>query len=118
MTSQILFSNIWNLGEYCRKKQLEYHSKGIFSRREIAPEMLDPMRKRKKIEIDNEIVDVIKCAFIRVNYAEDPDLPKSKLLKYCSKNKFPVPKYKVFNEDKLFRAVVTVNEKKYSSSYW
>lgn len=81
--------------------------------------MLDPKSKRKKIEIDNEIVDdVIKCAFIRVNYAEDPDLPKSKLLRYCGTNKYPVPKYKVFNEDKLFRAIVTVNEKKYSSSYW
>lgn len=81
--------------------------------------MLDPKSKRKKIEIDNEIVDVvIKCAFIRVNYVEDPDLPKSRLLKYCGKNKFPVPKYKVFKEDKLFRAIVIVNDKKYSSSFW
>lgn len=107
------------MGGYCRKKQLEYQAKGILSRREIAPDMLDPTTKRKKIEIDNEIVDdVIKCAFIRVNYAEDPDLPKSKLLKYCGRNRYPVPKYKVFNEDKLFRAIVTVNEKKYSSSFW
>lgn len=107
------------MGEYCRKKQLEYQAKGILSRREVAPDMLDPKSKRKKTEIDNEIVDVvIKCAFIRVNYAEDPALPKSRLLKYCGKNKFPVPKYKVFNEDKLFRAIVTVEDKTYSSSFW
>lgn len=93
--------------------------KGMLSRREIAPEMLDPHRKRHKTEIDNEPLDaVIKCAFIRVNYSTDPDLPKSKLLRYCGKNKLPVPKYKVYKEDKLFRAVVTVCEKKYSSSYW
>lgn len=113
------FSSIWNLGEYCHKKQLEYQSKGILSRREIAPDVLDPKSKRKKIEIDNEVVDVVmKCAFIRVNYAEDPDLPKSKLLKYCGQNKILLPKYKVFNEDKLFRAIVTLSSKKYSSSYW
>lgn len=114
-----IFSYIWNLGEYCRQKQLEYQSKGILSRREVAPDMLDPESKRKKMEIDNENVDaVIKCAFIRVNYIEDPDLPKSRLLKYCGKNKFSVPKYKVFNEDKLFRAIAIVNGKKYSSSFW
>lgn len=81
--------------------------------------MLDPKSKRKKFEIDNEIIDfIIKCAFIRVNYPEDPDLPKSKLLKFCASNKCSVPKYKVYNEDKLFRAVVALNNKKYSSSYW
>lgn len=114
-----IFSSIWDLGEYCRHKQLEYQAKGILSRREITPDILDPKCKRKKIEIDNEIIDVvIKCAFIRVNYSEDPALPKSRLLKYCGKNKFPVPKYKVFKEDKLFRSIVVINEKKYSSSYW
>lgn len=107
------------MGEYCRKKQLEYQAKGILGRREIAPDVLDPKSKRKKIEIDNEEIDFsTKCAFIRVNYTKDPDLPKSKLLKYCGKNKLPLPKYKIFNEDKLFRAVATINGKKYSSTYW
>ncbi|KAJ8936738.1 hypothetical protein NQ314_012185 [Rhamnusium bicolor] len=110
---------IWNLGDYCRKKQLEYQSKGILGRREVTPDMLDPKRKRQKTDIDDEGIHVtMKCAFIRVNYPVDPDLPKSKLIAYCGKNKFLLPKYKVFNEDKLFRAVVTLNGKKYSSSYW
>ncbi|KAG5888294.1 hypothetical protein JTB14_006680 [Gonioctena quinquepunctata] len=111
--------NIWGMGVYCRQKQLEYHSKGLLSRREIAPEMLDPKRKRKKTEIDNEQIDVtMKCAFIRVNYSEDPDLPKSKLIRYCGKNKLEVPKYRVFNEDKLFRAIVSLSGRIYSSTYW
>lgn len=81
--------------------------------------MLDPKRKKQKTDIDGEGVDVtMKCAFIRVNYFTDPDLPKSKLITYCAKNKLELPKYKVFNEDKLFRAVATLNDVKYSSSYW
>uniref|UniRef100_A0A6P7H2Z5 tRNA-dihydrouridine(20) synthase [NAD(P)+]-like n=1 Tax=Diabrotica virgifera virgifera TaxID=50390 RepID=A0A6P7H2Z5_DIAVI len=111
--------NIWNLGDYCRQKYLDYQSQGIFGRREIAPDTLDPQRKKRKTELDDENVDVcLNCAFIRVNYTEDPQLPKSKLIAYCGKNKFSNPKYKVYNEDKLFRAVVSLNEKKYSSSYW
>ncbi|XP_018572694.1 tRNA-dihydrouridine(20) synthase [NAD(P)+]-like isoform X2 [Anoplophora glabripennis] len=110
---------IWNLGDYCRKKQLEYQSKGILGRREVTPDLLDPKRKKQKTDIDGEGVHVtMKCAFIRVNFVTDPDLPKSKLIAYCAKNKFDLPKYKVFNEDKLFRAVATLNDVKYSSSYW
>ncbi|CAG9853662.1 unnamed protein product [Phyllotreta striolata] len=111
--------NIWNLGDYCRQKQLEYQTKGNFGRREIMPELLDPQRKKQKTIFDNENIDVcLNCAFIRANYTEDPKLPKSRLMSYCGKNKLKSPKYKVFNEDKLFRAIVTIEDKKYSSSYW
>ncbi|CAH2002512.1 unnamed protein product [Acanthoscelides obtectus] len=111
--------SIWGYGEYCRKKQLEYMSKGMMGRRDVAPDRLDPQQKRKKTEIDNEPVDVaMKCAFIRSNYTEDADLPKTKLIAYCGKSKLHNPKYKVFNEDKLFRAVATLEGKKYSSTYW
>lgn len=114
-----VFSNIWGLSDYCRQKQLEYQSRGNIGRREIMPEFLDPKRKKQKTDLDDENIDVcLNCAFIRVNYAEDPLLPKSRLMAYCGKNKFKTPKYKVFNEDKLFRAVATLEDKKYSSSYW
>lgn len=91
----------------------------MLSRREITPEMLDPEHKKQKTEIDNERLDVtIKCAFLRTNYTQDPDLPKSKILTFCRENKLSKPQYKVYNEDKLFRAVATIGDKKYSSSYW
>lgn len=91
----------------------------MLSRREIAPDVLDPKRKRQKTDIDDENIDIhLKCAFIRVNYIEDPELPKSRLIKYCHENKIKMPKYKVFNEDKLFRAVVILDDKTYSSTYW
>lgn len=105
------------MGEYCRKKQLEFQSKGILGRREVTPDMFVPKQKKQKTENDNDVIKM-KCAFIRANYTNDTDLPKTKLLSWCNKNKYKVPKYEVIHEDKLFRAVVMFNGKKYSSSYW
>lgn len=115
MTIFCSISAIWGMAEYCRYKQLEYQSKGNLGRREVTPDMFDSMPKR--IKIDEDVVEM-KCAFIRVNYSEDPDLPKSKLIAYCGKNKFKLPTYKTINEDKLFRAICTFNGKKYTSTYW
>ncbi|XP_060517088.1 tRNA-dihydrouridine(20) synthase [NAD(P)+]-like isoform X2 [Cylas formicarius] len=109
--------SIWGLGSYCRKKQLEYQSKGLLGRREITPDLFRSAPKKLKIDEENDIYQ-IKCAFIRVNFVEDIDLPKSKLITYCGKNKLKTPSYQVINEDKLFRAIVTVNGRKYGSSYW
>lgn len=106
------------MGNYCRKKQLEYQSKGILSRREVTPDMFDPQPKKLKLSFDNDDVIEMKCAFIRVNYAEDPELPKSKLIAYCGKNKLTLPTYETIREDKLFRSICRFQGKKYSSSYW
>nr|CAH7716916.1 unnamed protein product [Callosobruchus chinensis] len=111
--------SVWGYGDYCHKKQLEHMSKGMMGRRDVAPDRLDPQRKRKMTEIDAESVDVaMKCAFIRSNYTDDTELPKTKIIAYCGKNKFHNPKYKIFNEDKLFRAIMILEGKKYSSTYW
>ncbi|KAK9869410.1 hypothetical protein WA026_003165 [Henosepilachna vigintioctopunctata] len=48
----------------------------------------------------------------------DPDLPKSKLIAYCKKKKIKPPSYETICEDKLFRAIVTIEKKKYTSTYW
>ncbi|RZB62220.1 tRNA-dihydrouridine(20) synthase [NAD(P)+]-like [Asbolus verrucosus] len=105
------------MGDYCRRKQLKYHSQGILSRREITPDMFCPQAKKLKIELNDDIIEM-KCAFIRVNYSEDPQLPKSKLIAYCGKHKLDLPTYTTINRDKLFRAVATFQGKKYSSTYW
>jgi tRNA-dihydrouridine synthase 2 len=108
---------IWDMAEYCRTKQLKFHSQGILSRREVTPDMFSPKAKKIKTELDEDIIEM-KCAFIRVNYPEDPDLPKSKIIAYCGKYKQDLPTYKTINQDKLFRAIATFQGKKYSSSYW
>lgn len=79
--------------------------------------MFDPKKKRRKTEEDDDVIK-LKCAFIRVNYPTDTDLPKSKIIAYCGKNKLKTPVYKIINEDKLFRAICCFQDKKYSSSYW
>lgn len=103
------------MGEYCRQKQLEYQSRGILGRREVTPDMFAPKPKKQKTETD--LIEM-KCAFIRANYTNDADLPKTKLISWCNKNKYKPPKYEVIHEDKLFRAIVTFNGKKYGSSFW
>lgn len=105
------------MGEYCRRKQLEYQSRGILGRREVTPDMFGPKQKKLKTEIDSDVIEM-KCAFIRACYTNDADLPKTKLISWCNKNKYKPPKYEVIHEDKLFRAILTLNGKKYSSSFW
>lgn len=105
------------MGEYCRQKQLEYQSRGILGRREVTPDMFGPKQKKIKTEIGSDVIEM-KCAFIRACYPKDTDLPKTKLFSWCNKNKYKPPKYEVIHQDKLFRAILTLNGKKYSSSYW
>ncbi|KAI4464794.1 trna-dihydrouridine(20) synthase [nad(p)+]-like [Holotrichia oblita] len=81
---------IWNLAQYCRKKQLEYNEKGILGRRQISPDMFCPASKKIKVE------DTIErpYAFIRASYATDPELPKSKLIAWCNQHKIHKPRWK------------------------
>ncbi|KRT83635.1 hypothetical protein AMK59_4858 [Oryctes borbonicus] len=105
---------IWNLRQYCKEKHLEYNGKGILSRRQVSPNMFCPASKKLKMEDTIEM----PYAFIRASFPADPDLPKSKLISWCNKNKKEKPKYQIINEDKLFRAIVYIDGKKYSSTYW
>ncbi|KAL3282445.1 hypothetical protein HHI36_005631 [Cryptolaemus montrouzieri] len=107
---------IWNLGEYCRRKQIEFHSKGMLGRREVCPDMFSPNPKKLRIEEDNVVA--VKCAFIRVNFTNDCELPKSRLIAYCNKLKLKRPTYVTICEDKLFRSIVTFQGKKYTANYW
>lgn len=103
------------MGDYCRNKQLEYQERGILGRREITPDMFNPKRKKLKVDDDNIIKN--HCAFVRASYTSDPDLPKSKLILHCNKHKLK-PTYETIQEDKLFRSILTLDGKKYSSTFW
>lgn len=110
-----ILSVIWDLDDYCRKKQLEYQAKGILGRRNITPDMFAPATK--KLKIDHADVTTMACAFVRASYTHDPDLPKSMLNVFCTKNKWKAF-YETIQEDKLFRSVVDVNGLRYSSTFW
>ncbi|GAB0096346.1 tRNA-dihydrouridine(20) synthase [Sergentomyia squamirostris] len=107
---------IWDLGEYCRQKQLEYLHKGMFTRRDsgaMFPEGPDV----KKIKLDPDILEK-NVAFVRANYKEAHMLPKSILHLYADKNDHKLPTYETFGEEKLFRSIITFRGHRYSSSFW
>ncbi|XP_055617697.1 tRNA-dihydrouridine(20) synthase [NAD(P)+]-like isoform X2 [Toxorhynchites rutilus septentrionalis] len=105
--------DVWDLGQYCRRKQLEYHNAGMHGRRQACPQSERSEETEscpvKKMKISDEAVenDLIQhnVSFIRVNYND-------------VKNNLKLPKYEVIHKDKLFRAIVQVGDKKYSSTFW
>lgn len=105
------------MGNYCRRKQLDYQAKGNLGRREVTPDMFNPNPKRFKVDTDDSVFKT-QCAFIRASFTKDSDLPKTKLIAWCAKNKFKSPQYQTINEDKLFRAIVTLDGKQYTSTFW
>ncbi|GLG92361.1 tRNA-dihydrouridine synthase 2-like protein [Gryllus bimaculatus] len=110
--------SLWDMGEYCRQKQQEYRKLGLLTRRDVVPGSLEPILKRHKVEEENGEVFELQCAFFRSVYLSDVDLPKTRLLVHAKRNGLGQPQYQTQQEDKLFKSVVTVNKKKYSSSCW
>ncbi|XP_018798631.1 PREDICTED: tRNA-dihydrouridine(20) synthase [NAD(P)+]-like [Bactrocera latifrons] len=118
---------IWSLGDYCYRKQLELKERGNFGRREVAPGMLldddtseGPEIKRQKKDIPPLEADVVQhnIAFLRSNYNSDTQLPKTKLYTYAGRNNLSIAQYETQRIDKLFRAICTFNGKRYTSSFW
>ncbi|XP_039444122.1 tRNA-dihydrouridine(20) synthase [NAD(P)+]-like [Culex pipiens pallens] len=116
--------DVWDLAPYCRQKQLEYHNAGLQGRRQAAPQPDEQDEncptKRQRLGNGDSEQDVVShnVSFIRVNYSDDKELPKSKLYIYTVKNGLKLPKYESIHKDKLFRAIVLVGERRYSSSFW
>lgn len=114
-------SDIWDLGTYCRSKQVEYQERGMHNRRTCVPgtlttesENIGPESKKKKL---NEDVIETNIAFFRAHYV-DTELPKTKLHTYAMKNDLTMPIYETQQEDRLFRSIMTFDNKKFASSYW
>lgn len=102
---------IWNLDDYCRKKQLEFQEKGFTAREDFS----QLAAKRRKI---GEDTIHLHCAFIRSLYPNDTDLPKSRLLLWAIRRGHRKPEYETVQVNKLFQSIVSVGGKKYTSTYW
>ncbi|RZF34686.1 hypothetical protein LSTR_LSTR002768 [Laodelphax striatellus] len=102
--------SLWDLGEYCKMKQSEYRNRGILCRREAMPEGV-------KRNLAEEGVVEMKCAFLR-HLFQNNDLPKTQLLTWTRKKFLRTPIYETEQYDKRFRSIVSVNNSKYSSSFW
>ncbi|KAF5302114.1 hypothetical protein FQA39_LY10449 [Lamprigera yunnana] len=108
---------LWNLEDYCRQKEFEYQTKGNLGRWQVTPDMFNPIPKRLKMDSLGDVTE-LQCAFIRSSYILDADLPKTKLISWCHKNKVISPTYETKHKDKLFKSILTLNGKKYSSNFW
>lgn len=71
--------DVFDLGQYCRAKQLEYHNAGIQGRRQACPQREEDNEEdangpTKRAKLENGIDDGViqhNISFIRVNYTED-----------------------------------------------
>ncbi|XP_041978936.1 tRNA-dihydrouridine(20) synthase [NAD(P)+]-like [Aricia agestis] len=110
--------SIWDLGEYCKDKQLMYQNMGIQGRWQVTPSELEPPNKKIKTnDINLEDVAQMKVCFIRANF-NDLNLPKSQLHAWAGKNGYKIPQYETQQVEKLFRTILTFDGKKYTSSFW
>ncbi|KAE8742753.1 hypothetical protein FOCC_FOCC011680 [Frankliniella occidentalis] len=118
---------IWDLGDYCRKRQLEFKASGLLGRREVCPQVLrqessDIQSPLKKMKFDDHCppddIVTMKVAYLRSLYPSDNDLPKTRVLAWSRSQKLGMPVYKTVQEGKLFQSVLTLSGKQYTSSMW
>ncbi|XP_052861369.1 tRNA-dihydrouridine(20) synthase [NAD(P)+]-like [Anopheles cruzii] len=121
--------DIWDLGEYCRQTQLTYHDAGIKGRRTCRPRYLSGNENIEVDEIEckklclnvvgngDPVIEENIC-FIRANFTKDTELPKTKLFMYARRNELQLAQYDVIQKDKLFKAFIYFDGKRYSSTFW
>uniref|UniRef100_A0A2M3Z6N5 Putative trna-dihydrouridine synthase n=1 Tax=Anopheles braziliensis TaxID=58242 RepID=A0A2M3Z6N5_9DIPT len=127
--------DIWELGDYCRETQLVYHQAGNQGRRACRPRTLsqdqdtngslggggDAKRQCFDGPTNNQqerLVIEENICFIRANFPQDTELPKTKLFLYARRNHLELARYEVQQKDKLFKAIIQFDGKRYSSTFW
>lgn len=111
-----IFSDLWEVGDYCRQKQKKMNSLRFEERDVVCND-----QKRIKFNLVKEgsnNVNSLKCMYIRSLYLKPEDLPKTKLLNLAKTHNKPLPKYYTEQFEKLFKSTVTFDNQKYSSSFW
>ncbi|KZC05456.1 tRNA-dihydrouridine(20) synthase [NAD(P)+]-like [Dufourea novaeangliae] len=88
---------VWELSDYCCSKRKEFEEKGLQGRSQVSPmkedevQNEDQVSNKRKFSGEEDVV-LMHCAFLRNNYLTDLELP--------------------------FRSVVTVDGRKFGSSFW
>ncbi|XP_050428190.1 tRNA-dihydrouridine(20) synthase [NAD(P)+]-like isoform X2 [Adelges cooleyi] len=108
--------DLWQLGDYCREKQKKMNMLR-FEERDLA---CNDQKRIKPNPVDETQDDInsLKCMYIRSLYPMPEDLPKTKLLNWAKTHRKPLPKYHTEQFEKLFKSIVTFDNKKYSSLFW
>lgn len=111
--------DVWGLSDYCRSKRKEFEEKGLLGRSQVSPMREDEEQSSNKRKIsDEEDVVVMHCAFLRNSYVSDLELPKSILHKWTQSQRKKIPHYDTRQKGKLFRSIVTLDGRKFGSSFW
>lgn len=114
---------MWNLSDYWHSRKREFDEKGLLGRSQVSPmrdiDKQDKEKQSNKRKISNE-EDVIfmHCAFLRNSYMTDLELPKTILHKWAQTQRKKMPHYNTQQKGKLFRSIVTIDGKKYGSTFW
>ena len=117
------FSDLWALSDYCQLKKKEFEEKGLLGRSQVSPMREDEkqnegqMSNKRKISEEEDVL-LMQCAFLRNNYVTDLELPKTILHKWTQTQRKKMPSYNTQQKGKLFRSIVTVDGRKYGSSFW
>lgn len=108
------------MDEYCKSKSKEFTERGYRGRFGATPENSreDGTNGKRKHEKDEEDITLMSCAFVRNNYVNDVTLPKTQLIRWTNENRKKIPRYETFQEEKMFRSIVEVDGKKFSSTFW
>ena len=109
--------DVFEMKEYCKQKQREHNEKGVAVKREAIENGEGAPPPPKKLKISEDAIED-NIAFIRSNYLKDIDLPKQILHGHTKLKLRTVPRYQTEQNDKLFRSVLTLCNKKYSSTFW
>jgi len=111
---------VFNLEEKYRDRQKDLGLDDIPDHVYSARALNNPDSKVMKPLVEGLDVTELFCPFIRAHYPPDScnDLPKSRLLTYTRQHELEAPSYKVYQEDKKFRAICCVENKHYSSQSW
>ncbi|OAD54784.1 tRNA-dihydrouridine(20) synthase [NAD(P)+]-like [Eufriesea mexicana] len=115
--------NLWDLSDYCCLKQKEFEDKGLLGRSQVSPMREDEKQNEEQLSTKRKIseeedVILMQCAFLRNNYITDVELPKTILYKWTQTQSKNVPNYNTQRKEKLFRSIVTVDGRRYGSSFW
>lgn len=60
----------------------------------------------------------LQICFLRANFPNSLDLPKSVLHAWAGRKGLKLPSYEMERDEKLFRSIITFEGKKYASTFW
>lgn len=136
--------DIWDLGDYCRRKQQELKEHGNGGRANVI--LTECLAKRQRLELSDNLTDEYEgvicrnMAFLRSTYTSgkcsyypnslvadsnfrytpiaDTQLPKMALYVLAGKLGKKPPSYETHRCDKLFRSICSYDGQRFSSSFW